>query len=115
MTLRPLYARLLKRWRAILLDLFGITGFAPRLTMSARKSSPSYPLSAMSEDIGGASARRAGAAAISASWPGVTRALQQKAPLLDHLVSEQLKRIGDLASERAGGQHIDHELELRRL
>src|SRR3974390_1605738 len=28
MTLRPLYARLLKRWRAILLDLFGITGFA---------------------------------------------------------------------------------------
>src|ERR1700736_3113619 len=44
MTLRPLYARLLKRWRAILLDLFGITGFAPRLTMSARKIVAVIPL-----------------------------------------------------------------------
>src|SRR6476660_8411582 len=52
-TLRPLYACLLKRWRTTLLDLFGMTGLAPRWTMSVRKSSPSYALSAMRARIGG--------------------------------------------------------------
>src|ERR1700730_9727960 len=51
--------------------LLGMTGFAPRRTISPRRSSPSYPLSARSALMGGASARTSGAAAISASWPGV--------------------------------------------
>src|SRR5579883_2681738 len=51
--------------------LVGMTGLAPRLTISARNASPSYPLSAISARMGGASARTSGAAAMSASWPGV--------------------------------------------
>src|SRR6185436_13923712 len=53
------------------LDLLGMTGLAPRRTISPRRLSPSYPLSARSALMGGASARTSGAAAISASWPGV--------------------------------------------
>src|SRR6476661_135946 len=53
------------------LDLLGMTGLAPRRTISTRRLSPSYPLSARSALMGGASARTSGAAAISASWPGV--------------------------------------------
>ena len=37
----PFVGALLKLWRVTLLDLFGMTGFAPRLTISARKPSPS--------------------------------------------------------------------------
>src|SRR5450432_436237 len=39
------------------LDLLGITGLAPRRMISPRSLSPSYPLSARSALIGGASAR----------------------------------------------------------
>ena len=47
------------------MDLFGMTGLA-QSTISARKPSPSYVLSPIG--AGGASSKRAGAAAISASW-----------------------------------------------
>src|SRR5665213_1364418 len=70
MTLRPLYAFLSKRWSVTRLDLLGMTGRAPSSMISARKSSPSYALSAMSARMLGASAKTLGAAMISASWPG---------------------------------------------
>ena len=37
----PFIGALAEAWRVTLLDLFGMTGFAPRLTISARKPSPS--------------------------------------------------------------------------
>jgi hypothetical protein len=41
--------------------------------------------------------------------------LQQGRPLFDHLVGEQLHRVGDVEAERAGRLHVDDELELGRL
>jgi hypothetical protein len=43
-----------------------------------------------------------------------THAAQQRSSLFDHLVGEQLHRIGDGKTERLGGLEVDHQLELRR-
>src|SRR5262249_21972808 len=44
-----------------------------------------------------------------------TYAAQQKAPLFDHLVGEQLQRVGHLDAEQSRRLRVDDELEFARL